>query len=250
MRNYREIPASNSLAPYVECFWVSYLSGPAVPHTVLPDGCVDLIFDFSALGELPGMLLVGTMTLPLLVHPTPFHQSHLGIRFRPAAAPLFFDIDSQELLDGQLDLVELEPQTARRLAERIADTPSLRQQIEVLEEFLLTRLRGGQEIPRPIRQFLHLQGGLSTEVSVNRLSDDLGVSRQYFTRLCKQWTGTGPKRMQRILRFRSLIDHLRTSASQIRWAELALDFGYYDQAHLIRDFREFSGSRPREFVRG
>ena len=58
--------------------------------------------------------------------------------------------------------------------------------------------------------------------------------------------GLTPKRLSRIVRFQRAIDLLRTTDE--RWAAVALDCGYYDQAHLNREFRDFAGQSPGQYL--
>ena len=68
-----------------------------------------------------------------------------------------------------------------------------------------------------------------------------------FFGLFREFTGLSPKTLARILRFNRAVAMLNR-ISEPRWTEIALTSGYYDQAHLIRDFVQFSGSTPRDFV--
>jgi len=91
----------------------------------------------------------------------------------------------------------------------------------------------------------------NTAAPLSRLASDAGLSERHFRRTCVAHAGVPPRYLRRILRFRSAVDRLRTiqrRSAQPNWAYFAAAFGYYDQAHLIREFQEFAGCTPGRFV--
>ena len=78
------------------------------------------------------------------------------------------------------------------------------------------------------------------------LARHAGLSARQFRRLCIEQTGVGPKVLCRIVRFRHAVNDI--AGAGMNWAEFALDHGYYDQAHFINEFREFSGVTPVEYA--
>src|SRR5688500_8939537 len=104
---YREFSPPPWLAALVECFWTS-TARPAAPtptrYRVLPDGCMDLLFDFKATTGRRASI-VGTMTRPLdVVAVGPVDL--LGVRFRPGGLPAFCTLDAAQLIDASADLSE------------------------------------------------------------------------------------------------------------------------------------------------
>lgn len=82
---------------------------------------------------------------------------------------------------------------------------------------------------------------------MDELAGAASLSARQFRRVCLERTGLTPKHLARILRFRHAAQRARP-ARRADWATIALDCGYYDQAHLINEFREFSGLPPAEFA--
>jgi AraC-like DNA-binding protein len=83
------------------------------------------------------------------------------------------------------------------------------------------------------------------------LVSDCGLSERHFRRVCLERAGVSPKYLARLLRFRQVAERIRamkTSAAQPSWAQLAVACGYFDQAHLIREFQEFAGATPGRFL--
>lgn len=99
---------------------------------------------------------------------------------------------------------------------------------------------------------LALQRMLSLSVPLRRVAEDAGMSERSFRRACGEHTGVSPAYLRRILRFRRAAERIGMLSSATdtpcNWPELAVICGYYDQPHLIRDFREFAGCTPGRFV--
>ena len=83
-------------------------------------------------------------------------------------------------------------------------------------------------------------------VRLDSLTDSTGLGPRQFRRRCLEETGLSPKHLARIGRFRDACSRM-TPSQAVDWAGLALDCGYYDQAHLINEFHEFSGLRPTAY---
>jgi AraC-like DNA-binding protein len=81
---------------------------------------------------------------------------------------------------------------------------------------------------------------------VDTLAAELGCSRRYLVAGFREQVGVPPKTLARILRFHRAVGMMGSGPG---WAEIALSCGYYDQAHLIRDFNQFAGSSPSDFAR-
>jgi AraC-like DNA-binding protein len=82
---------------------------------------------------------------------------------------------------------------------------------------------------------------------VRDVSDRVGLSSRRLMELFRKQTGLTPKAFQRVRRFQHVLQSLRRQ-SDGNWAALAMDCGYYDQAHFIHDFRAFAGMTPGEYV--
>ena len=239
---YREIHPSARLTEYVECYWSSKVPSRIVDHAVLPDGCVDILFSRKC-GEPVSLSVVGLMTRPL-ARTAEAGEEFFGVRFRPGMASAFVH-DAPLLTDRVEPLMTFWGSTARLLYERLAESSGPQEMAELVENCLnparlidpcglaLLQLRAGSNLPL-------------TQIAVTA-----GFSERHFRRVCADRTGICPKRLRRILRFRYAVDRLRASipgGAQPSWAHFAVACGYYDQAHLIREFREFAGCTPGRFV--
>jgi AraC-like DNA-binding protein len=166
-----------------------------------------------------------------------------GVRFRPGMASAI--IDEASLLNDRIEPLEsFWGSKARSIFERLAASSAPREMAGLFEE----ELRPSAALDYSLRVMSRLS---DTEEPLSRLASDAGLSERHFRRTCVAHAGVPPKYLRRILRFRSAADRLRTiqrRSAQPNWAHFAAAFGYYDQAHLIREFQEFANCTPGRFV--
>jgi AraC-like DNA-binding protein len=239
---YQEFAPSPRFSAHIECFWL-HSSVELVPcFRVLPDGCADIIFERPGGTRGRGLIAVGTMTRAQSF-PLRARQFTLGVRFHPGMASRFLLVAGPEILDGFIALDDAwGAARARRLAEQLAESSSPREAIARIEASL-----GEAPALDPVENALAWLVENRGQVPVEELADSASLSPRQFRRVCLERTGVTPKRLARVLRFRQALAHTGQGRTA-DWAQVALDCGYYDQAHLINEFREFSGLAPGEFA--
>jgi AraC-like DNA-binding protein len=251
---YREFQVTPHLSKNVECLWLledhdrrEY----SVPERLLPDGCVELILNLGARFQehkepgrcdlQPSRFIVGQMTQPVLVSPTGT-VTLLGIRFLPGGTLPFFPFPAYELTNTIAPLADIAGTLDRQLSGQIYDDHKLTEMIAMVEALLIRQMRQKEEKGMSLRAAVSRiirSGGLT---SVDRLAADFGISGRQLERRFLNEVGIGPKLLSRILRFQQVFRAVERSDKN--WARIAVDCGYYDQAHLIRDFRQFAGETP------
>jgi transcriptional regulator GlxA family with amidase domain len=145
-----------------------------------------------------------------------------------------------QLNDMALALDDLSPVLYRRL-NRLRELPSLVEQLSTLERILLRGVGGSHGdnlISVAVEEFERTHG----LVGVSKVADMLGLSSRQFERRFRNSVGISPKLFSRMQRFQRVLQMVE--GPEATWADTALSCGYHDQAHLIRDFREFAGSTP------
>lgn len=247
--DYQEFPPSPALANHVRCYWrgVSTVEhgGGALPQRVLPDGCTDIVLHLTGAGRvLRSVHVVGTMTRPLTFSLAETSE-HLGIRFHPGCAAAFFGISAVALTDHSADLDALwddEP-----ASEQLAGKRTTGARLRWLERQLLRRLdrvAGTALLTKRVAALIRETGG---QLRIDELTARTGCTRQYLGRVFAEHLGVSPKHYARIERFVRLARRVdKTPAAD--WADLAAEHGYYDQAHLIHEFREFTGLAPETYL--
>lgn len=250
---YREIKTKPPLSRCIECFWTLESDTPSEPNQaerILPDGCVELILNFGAefsqhtdngaKVRQPRNFLVGQMTGPILISPTGLVQL-LGIRFHPGGTYPFFRIPMDELTDRVVELGSFAGNLERELLAVSRDLPSLSTKIAAVEDMLVSWLLRGKNDSWLLGLAAKIvdRGGL---ISVDQLATEAGVSGRQLERRFLREVGVGPKLLCRILRFQQVFRAVE--CRDVAWAPLAVECGYYDQAHLIRDFNRFAQQTP------
>ncbi len=252
--NYREITPIPALQPYVKFFWTLEVSGEAKGvERVFPDGCIELIFHlktpFSRLTDAgviaqPKAFIVGQLTKAL--HLLPSAQSQiLALRFTPFGLAAFTNIPVQLFSGAEVLIEDIWGHDACILTERI-NTLSVDRAIDVLQQFLLKKVRHKHinvQIGKIAGDILVSAG----EKSVQYWAENANLSERQFNRSFKANVGVSPKEFIKIARFNKVLSFFETE-TPANLGAFALQCGYYDQAHFIKDFREYTGITPGSFV--
>lgn len=252
--HYREFRPSAPLAPYVECFWVlegDPTSNQTEPERLLPDGCVELVLNFgapfrqhleSSVAETqPGRFLAGQLTRPLLISPTGSFQI-VGIRFQPGGTVPFFPLSMSELTDRIAALADVASDLERSIVERVGEENSAIDKVRLTSQLLEQHLKRNSKTNTPLQPAVTCMLRSCGQISIDSLAHDLGITGRQLLRRFQFEVGLGPKLLCRILRFQRVFSALEGSDES--WASVALDCGYYDQAHLIKEFQQFTGQSP------
>jgi AraC-like DNA-binding protein len=230
---YREIFPHAALSGHVDRFWLrtGEIGAALEPVNILPDGCIDLIVRLEAS---PRAIVVGAMTRAVLAPAEGVPMA--AVRFRPGGAAPFLGISAHELTDRVVGSDQL---GWRWLEAEAFAGKSPRQIVAQLEALLLQRLIATRALDGRI---VHAVAMLvrATAPSIESLAREIGWSRQEQSRAFARHVGVTPKQFARITRLQRALDTLQRRPAQ-PLARVALDFGYYDQAHMALDFRELAG---------
>ena len=173
-------------------------------------------------------------------------QRGVQIDFSAVGAHLLFRQPMHELTHRVVTLEDLLGRAGVLLREALESAPSWEAKFGVLDDFFLARLDDELSPVPTITRALGRLRATSGAIPVSELADEIGCSRRYLVAGFREHVGITPKLLARILRFQRAVGMMERPLS---WAEISLACGYYDQAHLIRDFRQFTGSAPGEFAR-
>ncbi|NVI88213.1 AraC family transcriptional regulator [Actinomadura sp. BRA 177] len=177
---------------------------------------------------------------------SPGGQRGIQLDVTPLGAYTLLGVPMARLTNAAVDLPDLLGREARTLVERLAGAPSWAARFDLLDGFLLRRLDAGPVPDREVaRAWGLLDGGPG--VTVADIAADVGWSRKHLTHRFREQVGLPPKVMARVLRFERAVALLSGGTGL---AEAAFACGYYDQAHLNREFRALSGCTPTELIGG
>jgi AraC-like DNA-binding protein len=172
----------------------------------------------------------------------------LQFNLTPIGARLLFGIPMHELSERIVDFSDVMGCEGARLEAEIAEAEDWGSRFEILDRFLIRRIGEAEPICDTVKHAWKRLRDARGMIPVSTLASEVGWSRKHLANRFREDIGLSPKTMARLLRFRRVVD--RPSADLLsRWTDVALDAGYFDQAHLIRDFRQFAGMTPVEFLR-
>ena len=247
------IPAA-PLAPFIRAFW--YARASHVSHArerVLPNGCVQVILNLARdyildcpegspdIRRSPA-LVVGARSLYEIVD-TSDMADLVGIVFTPGGFPLVASDAAHRFSNQTVALDNVWGEDATRLRDRLRELESPQARLKLLERFLLVRFASrldrracSPQVQFALRCFTHC----ASRAGVSETARQIGWSERRFSQVFREEVGLTPKVWCRIQRFQQAV-RLLHSGADVRWAELAIDCGYYDQSHFANEFRAFSG---------
>ncbi|MER0243962.1 helix-turn-helix domain-containing protein [Streptomyces sp. HSW2009] len=183
------------------------------------------------------------------------HQQGVRVSLTPLGARAVYGVPAAVLAHRLVPLDELLGALGGELVERLRAAPTWAARFAVLDEVFLRAVRratGGEGPPRvrpevaeAWRRLVAARG----RVRVGAVAAELGWSRRHLTEQFRGEVGLTPKTFARVLCFEYAHD-LATARDPLPWAEVATRSGYADQAHLVREWREFTGRPPTVWRRG
>lgn len=248
---------------WVECLWLAEC-GPDYFGTekIFPHGAAELIVnlsrpqrllnkdDPSQATEYREAWVSGGQRSFLVVESTQDYKA-VGIRFRPGGAYPFLRMPMIEFTDQVVELDQLWGRSVGLLRERLLEAVTPEAKFASIERFLLKLLRRERIEHRVVDYALARIGGDRNEgpFLIDDLIRELGVSSRHLRRLFQRHVGLGPKLVTRILAFQRVLGHFESAVGP-RLTDISHLYGYYDQAHMIRDFKAFAGVSPSAFLKG
>jgi AraC-like DNA-binding protein len=234
---YREHAAPPALAGRVECLWSvrsdGALAEPAL-NRVLPDGCIDLVFDLGG-PDGPRGYAVGAMTRSLAMRMAG-RVEVVGVRFRPGGAAL--GLPAGELTDRRAELDDL---GLAAVCAPVLEAGSARAAVPLLAE-ALGAMRWSAPEPVAAAAWARLRSTAGA-LAVRELAAELGVGERRLQRVFHEHVGLTPKEAARVARMSAALALMRADA-RLPLGRVALRAGYYDQAHFNREFARLVGVAP------
>lgn len=172
----------------------------------------------------------------------------IGIHFKPGGAFPFLGLPADELADAHVDLETLWGYSAKLLRERLCEVSTAEERFKLLETALLEHLFHRTEHHYAVATALDVLEARA-DFNVRDIAKDVGLSQRRFAQLFKREVGMTPKLFSRVQRFQRTRSMIHRQEADVDWAGIAMECGYFDQSHLIREFVEFSGVTPAAYVR-
>ncbi|MBE5795461.1 MAG: AraC family transcriptional regulator [Clostridiales bacterium] len=251
--SYWELAPCDALKPYIRCFWGSlHPVGPAIarspanPGLVIPDTCMDIIFDIN---YTQNRFSQAFCTLDERSYRTSGEASRevtgtFAIRFYAWTASLFADLDFTGLKNQAMDASIPFRRLTAQLSPILFDKPTLAGKAAVAEAWLLhalEKIRPDADLLNAVHTLLKTSG----RARIHDLCDYAAISQRKLERLFQRHMGISPKSFATLARYQLLWQDLAAHPG-LNLLDAVEQYGYTDQAHLLHDFRQKHLMTPAE----
>ncbi|MCD9020104.1 helix-turn-helix domain-containing protein [Parachryseolinea silvisoli] len=258
--NYQTYPPSVKLESFIKCHWS--LEVPAGMHPqkqrIVPDGCMEMIF---ILGDnirrytsdndfiiQPRAVIVGQLSRPFVIEPTGYVHC-FATRFYPYGLANFMTTPLKELENKETPIAELfDPVASRALEQRIVLANTNAERIEAVQEFFLDKLNEQSTIDHIIKGTIDVLLSTNGSTPIKTIVDNEQAGRRQLERKFLRQVGLSPKQLGKVIRLQAALKLLLNRRHE-NLTEIAYQSDYYDQAHFIRDFKDFTGINPSDFLK-
>ena len=237
-------PPAPDCGYFVQRYWmVEWHLGDCGPHLqeTLPYPCVNLVFQQG--GSYIFGVISGKFSILLENDGRAF-----GIKFRPGAFYPFVNSPISEFTDRAVAVEDVFGPDGQALEAALFAQADVEKMIQLFEEFLRARLPGRDQNVDLINQIVDQIIADRAITRVAEVASHFGVSSRTLQRLFNQYVGVSPKWVIQRYRLQEAADQL-ARGHVVNWAKMALDLGYFDQAHFIKDFKTLVGRTPVEYAR-
>jgi AraC-like DNA-binding protein len=239
--DYQEYAPSQGLAKYVSCYWTFYTREDVhhESHRILPDGCIDLIFDFKTGSSL--ISGIANETAHLVLNGS---YKTMGVRFLPGAIPFILRSDASEFLNNGFE-TGFATGALKGIADKIFDLDGeygILKKIDNELVFFFRDFHADRRFSGILDHALKSRGCLN----VRDLAGYHSLSEKQITRYFKRYVGLSTKEFLQIIRFQNAISLMKDVRSS-RILRHSPEIGYYDQSHLLRDLKKYFGDSENYF---
>lgn len=245
------------LAPFVKCYWT--LEGPkeTAPqkNTIIPDGCIKMIFHYGDVYAhypekgnrflLPKCFVIGQLTQPYTVEPTG-ETGTFFVCFHPNGFLPFASFPIKEMENTAVPLEQLFGQVGLELQDKILKAKTTSERINSMDVFLLNQLGNTDAVDHIVQSTVETILTANGQFPIGKLSKQNDINRRQLVRKFSSDIGLSPKQLSKTIRLQSTLKKMLNNPVPSLTA-LAYDNMYYDQAHFIKEFKEFTGLTPKEF---
>ena len=248
------------LSRFVELLW--YYQNEPTAHSkerLMPDGCSSLVINLAEdtirVYDAEDTRKVTRFSRSIFSGPrsecfaidTDEQVCVLGVSFHAGGAAPFLRFPVEEVHNVSLDLDVLWGRLAQEVRDRVYCAPTPMAKLRLLEGVLLQQASGMLE-GHPVVEYATRTIILAPQIArIAEVVQATGFSSRRFIEVFRQHVGMTPKLFCRVRRFQRVLQRI-TSGRPVHWTDVALDCGYFDQAHFIHDFRNFSGVNPTKYL--
>ena len=251
--NYREYKPADALAPYIKCIWMLDSTMPGGRERILPDGCIELIFNYGdsytqhvgdAEQRQPSSFIHGQLEHFIEISPSGV-TGIVGVRFHPCGLAAFLAAPMHEFTQSVVATYDAFGVAAREAEQRLLEASGDEERLTAMNRFLLKQLRVRSRIDALAAAAERVRA-CNGNVPVREIAMYACMSERQLERGFREMVGLSPKVYARIARLQYVLRMANVRPTE-SISQLAYGAGYYDPAHFVRDFRELSGVTPAAF---
>ncbi len=255
--NYQVYEPVPELQPFVKCIWTleEEKNSSPVRQRIVPDGCMEMIFHYGDLYRQyfedgtsiiqPRSFIFGQITKFIEIAPTGV-SGVVAARFLPDGLMPFLNIPVSALENRAVDLADIFGEKGKQLESTVITATNNQQRIELISSFLLSLLADPKTIDTITKTCVEVILASQGQLNVIELADKMNTNRRNLERKFTAAIGMSPKQLSRAVRLQATLKMLEQKKFG-SLTSLAYENGYYDQAHFIKDFKEFTGISPKLF---
>jgi AraC-like DNA-binding protein len=255
--NYKTYAPNTDLSAFVKFYWTLEAPKKIKPEKqrIVPDGCMEMIFHYSDLYKQyfedgryiiqPKSFVFGQITYPLDIEPTG-ETGIFSIRFHPDGFTPFVTMPIKNMENRAVPLQELFGKDGLHLEKEVLNALTSEDRVKIIESFLLKILITPKFIDRITKSSVEIILQLNGQLTIDELSDQLKIHKRQLERKFSSVIGLSPKQLSKIIRIQSTLKML-ANKQFTSLTSVAYGGDYYDQAHFIKDFKEFTGMSPKKF---
>jgi AraC-like DNA-binding protein len=258
----RRLPAAGLRALIADYHGYRQVGQPPGRHRGLPSPFLTLIVTFDVplvvaahpRADQPAgrydVLLGGLHTSPALIE-VAGRQGGIQVAVRPLGARALFGVPAGELAEIDVHAADVVGASAGQTWEQMQAATSWPERFDIIDRWLLACSRLDRTPAAQLAEAWRLLAGPRPASSVERIAEAVGWSSRHLRNRIREETGLTPMAAARVARFdraRRLLQHRKTSGRPVSLADLAAATGYFDQAHLAREFRELAGCPPSQWL--
>ncbi len=257
--DYQTFQPHPDLASLISCYWTLEIPADNDPQRqrIVPDGCIEMAFILGddikryTTGDTfilqPRAMVLGQTIEPFYIEPTGYVNT-FAVRFYPYGFSNFVTEPIKNLANKETPIALLfEEQIAKDLEQKIIKAKDVKERIEIIEIFLIDKLNDTSTIDNIVRTTIDTLISSKGNTSIRTiLNNDPSKRRQLERKFMKQ-IGISPKQLGKVIRLQTALKMLLNKDEE-SLTHIAYESKYYDQAHFIKDFKEFTGTNPKEFL--